>query len=272
MIVLIFILIIGFLVLGIPFINGYREKTSEIDAKKLEQAKEARIRKYMTEYRSLLSNEPEKPKDYLTNLLNRNNSKNEHEWYKWHHKKMEFEGLAFVLGNNEKGIAAKRVKDSINPPKKVRQKSRLERRRGILFIPYSDFDDIIPQIDGNKLSFTDSKTGWERDMINLTKAIKILNSINLKYYSNRDKYNILYRSKILLSETTLKFEFDRNSYTIVINTGLTFKSNETEIKNRPVSFKVLEDLFEKLIDNMERELPKNRFEIILEKMKVIANK
>jgi len=136
----------------------------------------------------------------------------------------------------------------------------------------ADYKFVLLSICLGILSHLSRSIRWQSMLKPLGYKIKILNSINSKYYSNRDKYNILYRSKIFLSETTLKFEFDRNSYTIVINTGLTFKSNETEIKNSPVSFKVLEDLFEKLIDNMERQLPKNRFETILEKMKVIANK
>ncbi|MBV6483771.1 MAG: hypothetical protein KFKLKKLM_00226 [Flavobacteriales bacterium] len=265
MAILIGIIIIVLVFLGRHFFHNYREKTKEIQLNKDNQAKEARIRALMEEYQKILINEPIKPNDFLNKSYKNKND----DWSIWHRKKMEFEWLEYGL--DEKGIAVRRVKEQINPPKKLREKDLIEKTRGILFKSYPNFESIINEINESKISFSENIDKWESTMLQLTKAIKILKSIELTFLQNRNKYNILYKSKIFQSATTIKFEYDKNTYTIIVSTGLTFNGDETEISNRPVSFKTLEDQYAILLNRMEKELPKLRFDSVLDKIRDLAN-
>jgi hypothetical protein len=259
------IIIIVFFAIGL--FQTYEDWSYEREERKIKELRakynelsEPRIKNYMKEYRTFLATKPEfKVGDKIKTGFG--------EWEIWHNKLREdgWEGFG------ERGQAAQRVKNELNPPKKIRQKEVLERTRNILFKPYPNFEVLVEHINDHKYSFDDNVVNWNSTMIMLTKALKILKSIDQKYYANRNKYNLLFKSKVFLSRTTLKFGYNRNTYTIIINTGLTFNGNETEISNSLVSFKALDNQFAILIEKMEKELPKERFDVILDRIRILAS-
>jgi hypothetical protein len=257
------IIIIVFFAIGL--FQTYEDWSYEREERKIEELRakynelsEPRIKNYMKEYRTFLATKPELPMDV---------SDPSEDWVNWYDKLL----FGDWAGVGEMGQAAQRVKNELNPPKKIRQKEVLERTRNILFKPYPNFEVLVEHINDHKYSFDDNVVNWNSTMIMLTKALKILKSIDQKYYANRNKYNLLFKSKVFLSRTTLKFGYNRNTYTIIINTGLTFNGNETEISNSLVSFKALDNQFAILIEKMEKELPKERFDVILDRIRILAS-
>jgi hypothetical protein len=258
------IIIIVFFAIGL--FQTYEDWSYEREERKIKELRakynelsEPRIKNYMKEYRTFLATKPELPMT-LEEMTDPSSN-----WAIWCKSYVDWEGVG------EMGQAAQRVKNELNPPKKIRQKEVLERTRNILFKPYPNFEVLVEHINDHKYSFDDNVVNWNSTMIMLTKALKILKSIDQKYYANRNKYNLLFKSKVFLSRTTLKFGYNRNTYTIIINTGLTFNGNETEISNSLVSFKALDNQFAILIEKMEKELPKERFDVILDRIRILAS-
>jgi hypothetical protein len=133
--------------------------------------------------------------------------------------------------------------------------------------PFDSFDSFIFKLPQKKIRFEHKyNEDWEDTLLRCAYALKILVTIVNKFKENRDKYNLLIKTRLFYSNTTVLFEFERNTYTLIINTGLGDGVNP-EIKNQPVKFEPLFIFFEQLIEQMINDLPKQRanelmFEII----------
>lgn len=249
-----------------------RESKRVKEEKELKDAKELRISKYVDEYKKILSEKPTR----LNNMTELDN---------WIQRKVSYGRVDFFLevnyNNNkrlsksdlikiEKGIAVKRVEDELEKLKpKPKVLTNLE-KRGIIFRPYSNFDDIVYKINGQKYSFSESVKDWRSTMLQLTKAVKTFKSIKSRYWSNKNRYHIHYKSILTYSANTLKFEYEQKTFTIIIKTGLAIINKQGEVINDTLQLEYLEKQYEKLLNKMEVELPKHRFELILKEIIEIA--
>ncbi len=132
--------------------------------------------------------------------------------------------------------------------------------------PYDNFDILMENMIWSKVYFENKKNFWHDTLIDCVRACRCLKTLERQYQKNKGEYNVLYKSKLLYKPTTFKFDWDSNTYTIIVNTGLSFSRGVTEIRNEVFRFTFPYDKLEELLRTMKSELPVGRANEIMMKL------
>lgn len=120
---------------------------------------------------------------------------------------------------------------------------------------FKDFSSIIRKFPQGKVYFAKNGGNWDVTLKRCLHACKILKTIYYKFEEHASEYNLVYKTTILYKPTTISFEYESNTYTIIIKTGIPLVRGEFTVKNYPINFTTLEDRLDSLISEMKTELP-----------------
>jgi len=120
---------------------------------------------------------------------------------------------------------------------------------------FDNFSSIIRRFPQGKVYFAKNGGNWDVTLKRCLQACKILKTIYYKFSEHERDYNLVYKTTILYKPTTISFEYESNTYTIIIKTGIPLVRGEFTVKNYPVNFSTLEDKLASLISEMRTELP-----------------
>ena len=141
-------------------------------------------------------------------------------------------------------------------------------------IPYrtENYKQLLNEINGlGKVKF--EKVGsWDNTLISCIRALRILKTLEINYYSIKEEYNITYKMKLFYKGTTISFRYNRIEYRIEILTGLTLPGDDFTIDDSPITFSVLEKDFNNLIREMEYELPSQRSANLKNQLEKLASR
>lgn len=187
-------------------------------------------------------------------------------------KKMEDTYKEIAIAQDRIHTEYKTKQDKISFYTPPRNKNLISQKYNIEIKQIDDFEDIIDKIKHDIYSFADKGMFSEKTILDLIIVLKILKSFELNFIKNKNKFNLIYLYQSSLSDSQIKLEYNTNNFTFTIKTGIKIGGDFfNEVKNRPISFLNLELKYEKLIDKIKKDLPLERYESILKKIKDIAS-